>query len=363
MGQLLGLQHERESAGISLFDTQMRRRLWWQVIVCDNRSAQLAGLQGQGPSFSEPVTFSLPANLNDSDMSPEMTEMPVIHKGHTEMIFCLVRYELGKFLGTNGRKLHNPQTSLWDKDQLINEFEDTIERDYLRYCDTANPLHLISSGGARSAICKMRLLAHHPSQYPDKGASMPQAEKDMLFATSLKMVEYDVLGQSTRTLERFSWHTEHYFQLDAFVYMLIASLTQIPGALMDKAWCLISDIYKYRPSLVNESKELYVEVRALTLRAWEAREANLTRLQLGPVVIPSIISKLRSNLQPAPTQLSNNSSEYSYDSMQYQQSMTAFTSSTGDGISATTPVDDGWQTGFGVVDWDHWNHLLEANVA
>jgi hypothetical protein len=247
MGQRIKLHNERESLGYSVFDVRIRRRVWWQLLLIDSRSGQLCGVKSL--ALPQAFDFPLPANLNDADINPDMTELPMIHTTPTEMIFCLLRYEFGKFLNTNGKKLNSPAFSLREKDQLIDELENHIESNFVRYCDPGVPLHLLATGGARSGTCKMRLLAHHPGQYSDKGVSLPQSERDFLFEKSLKMVEYDVLGQSAEAIANFSWHTNAYFQLDAFVFMMVELRSQKPGPLVDRAWDLVSEVYKYRLSL------------------------------------------------------------------------------------------------------------------
>lgn len=47
----------------------------------------------------------------------------------------------------------------------------------------------------------MRLMTHHPRHYPDKGALMQQAERDMLFAESLKVLEYYRLGNIEKSVQ------------------------------------------------------------------------------------------------------------------------------------------------------------------
>lgn len=203
MGQSLRLhQYDDSTSNISIFDMQMRRRLWWQILLIDGRASQLA--HSPGPIFSPSFDSTLPSNLNDADISPSMTGKPIPHEGPTEMLFCLLRYELGKFLNEQGSSLHSSSVSTVEKDRLIDRFEERLERVYLRFCDPALPLHLIASGGARSAICKMRLMAHHPSQHATKDASLSPSEKSDIFTWSVKMVEYDVLGQSTPLLKNFS---------------------------------------------------------------------------------------------------------------------------------------------------------------
>jgi hypothetical protein len=195
----------------------------------------------------------------------------------------------------HGSTFQDPAVPIQDKDKLIDQFEAHMDENYLKHLDPAIPLHLMAEGGVRSATCKMRLMAHHPSQYPDKGKSIPQSERDILFKASVKMVEYDVLGKSTRTLDNFSWHIDNAFQIDAFVFMLISSRNQEANAqLTNKAWQLVSDMYKHRPSLMDDThNELYAAVRELTLHAWEAREAKIAHSNLEPIPVPQFIAELR----------------------------------------------------------------------
>ena len=306
------------------------------------------------------------------------------------MLFRSLRYEFGKFMENNGRKLNNHDLGIAEKDQLIEELENYLESKYLRYCDPAIPLHLISSSGARSGICKMRLVAHHPQQYPDKGASMSRAERDMVFFTSLRMVEYDVLGQTTKQVAQFLWHINHYFQLDAFVFMLIESRHQLSGELADKAWQLISDVYKYHPELlIDETNELYAAVRELTLQAWDARQMELKRL--NPHILmnpPSYIAHLQSrkpanangNAEPinpsrdgsqAQSQSTRNASfgaekggsammaeDLDYLDYSEQQQQQPYTGQSGGDLS----FDHAVSADMNYYDWDYFNSLLESGM-
>lgn len=208
---------------------------------------------------------------------------------------CLCRYEVGEFMIQHGSSFQDPAIPIEEKDKLIDQFEAHMDDNYLKHLDPAIPLHLMAEGGVRSATCKMRLMAHHPSQYPDRGKSIPQSERDILFQVSVKMVEYDVLGKSTKTLDNFSWHIDNAFQIDAFVFMLISSQNQdAKAALTNKAWQLVADMYKHRQSLLEDNNnELYAAVRELTLHAWEAREAKIAQDNAEPIPVPEVIAELR----------------------------------------------------------------------
>lgn len=347
MGQRMDLHLENgESLSVN---SEIRRRVWWQILMMDGRSTQLAGAQVQPTSVTP--GYPLPLNVNDDDLNYLSDSMPAPKKGPTDMIFCLLRYEVGLYFANNGRKFFDPTSTVEEKDALINEFEDRIEIKYLRYCDATNPLHLISSGGARSAICKLRLMAHHLSQYSDKGASLPQSEYDMLFATSMKMVEYDVLGYTTASISGFLWHIKVYFQMDAFVFMLIESLKQRPGPKVDRAWVLVADVLRYHPELMtDESKQLSFEVRRLVARAWVGRVNNAIKAGLVPpqpaAEVLQIQERLESTQQALPTQESEDHNN-DINVTDHQTATDDFPTS----LEYEAVLDDN------VLDWSHWMDL------
>ena len=86
IGQRIGLHRESASRAVSVFEAEMRRRLWWQILILDFRSAQLSGskVEADGQNFQT----KRPLNVNDSDLTPSMKEPPVEHPGITDMLFC-----------------------------------------------------------------------------------------------------------------------------------------------------------------------------------------------------------------------------------------------------------------------------------
>lgn len=218
------------------------------------------------------------------------------------MIFCCLRYETAQAL--RGAKPGTPckDTAAWslaagveflpEKDKAIDELEASFEERFLRYCDPSIPLHLMTIYVAKSVICTMRIMAHHPRQYPDKGASMPQKEKDMLFTESLKELEFDSLGHTTKCVQGYLWHVASHFQLDAFIYLLSELRHRTSGELVDRAWRQIELSFQNRPEMINNTKNsLYVAIGNLVLKAWQKREEAQGNYQGPP---PRFISLLRS---------------------------------------------------------------------
>jgi Fungal specific transcription factor domain. len=169
----MGLHRDGTALRLSVFETEMRRRLWWQLIILDSWNGRLSG-SGSALTFPHMDT-KLPLNVNDSDLYPDMKEIPKEHSGATEMIFCLMRYEVGHFFlrkitasspfDGHWSTFSNLSKSLAEKDQALDEMERILEQKYLRHCDKSIPLHLATLFVAKAASCAMRLEAHHPRQY------------------------------------------------------------------------------------------------------------------------------------------------------------------------------------------------------
>ncbi|KAK9352189.1 fungal-specific transcription factor domain-containing protein [Lipomyces doorenjongii] len=292
IGQRIGLHREIASSKLSIFEAEIRRRLWWQILILDNRSAQLSGI-GSGLEAYDFSEAWRPLNINDFDLSPTMKELPAEHTGVTEMLFCSVRYEIGVFMRQT-ESWKATAVSMQVKDKAINELENRLEQKYLRYCDTSIPLHLLSSLLARTAVCQMRLKAHHPRQYPDKGANMPQSEKDMLFSTSLKMIEYDNLTHASKCIQGYLWHVNVFFQLDAFIYILSELRARVAGELVDKAWQQVNLVYDYHPEMITDRRHaLYFAIGNLAVKAWEKRVGCAEHTQgIYQLTTPHFISAL-----------------------------------------------------------------------
>lgn len=379
IGQRIGLHHDGASLGLPIFETELRRRLWWQIVLLDGRSAEISG---SGTSLLAPVwDTKTPLNINDSDLNPNMREMPVEHTGLTEMVFCLLRYEFGIFLrnssptaGFDGSwpKLSSTAVSVAEKDKSIEDLEQLLEQKFLRLCDPSIPLHFECILVAKAAMCIMRLRAHHPRHRSDGGAAMPQNEKDILFSNSVKVLELDNISHSTQVAQRFLWHTKSYFQWHAMIYALSELCSRTAGGEADRAWQQITEVYKYHPELLSDTKSaLNIAIGNLTIKAWEAHETELERQQQrSQTRPPSFISTLYSQRKsrktlPAPTPSPSEpmiiTSDGSLARERQVREIHESESSMGDGTSSglgKPRTSDSPFKEHSPIDWAEWDNLL-----
>lgn len=197
----MGLNFDGTGYGLPPFETEMRRRLWWQIIFIDLRVGELAGCP---PSMLQHLrTTKIPLNVNDSDLYPDMREPPTEHTGITEMIHVLPRCEIIKMYLE--AKLFNRPPRMTIPDSQIDAFDALIEEKYLKWCDDDVPWHVLAKLAIKSALAKVRLGNH--KDYLLSGittsAAMDMAAREKMFRSCLVMLESFLLMSMTKSLERF----------------------------------------------------------------------------------------------------------------------------------------------------------------
>ena len=320
----MGVHRDGTALGVPPFETEMRRRLWWQITILDFRSAELTG-SGRFGDMSLSDT-GVPTNVNDPDIWPGMKKAPMDKERPTEMVGCLLRCEFGRFwkekllqktTGKSGDpvsdltdEIANVRTSFtlkdlspWEasteeRDRNIDELEQRLEEKFLRYCEPQIPIQFMASLIGRGAVASMRLMAHHPRRYKDE-SQIPESERALLWRLSTKLLEGDTFAHTTKSMKRFLWHTNVYFQWQALIYILSQLKSRTTGEEVDKAWALVNDVYDNHSEFVIEwKKTLHVAVGGLCLKAWDARikgrqEAQQKGEFMLPLQTPDYIEMLR----------------------------------------------------------------------
>lgn len=236
-----------------------------------------------------------PLNINDTDIWPDMTTTPEPRTGATDMMFCLARTELAKFVqkamplfGNWSRVLE--EVELADKERLLDEIEEEMETKYLRYCDFADPLHNIVMAMARTAINAGKLRIRLPRIKEVKDLS--EKEREAIWTQSLKIIDYDIAAQNNGNLKRFRWHLEAFFQWDSLIWILNDIRRHPLDHVDDQIWSKIEKVYQFHPNMLVQRRALHLAVAQLTLKAWDASHPPAPQTQT-PLPEPSFITTLR----------------------------------------------------------------------
>ena len=277
LAQALNLHQDGNgtSSGLSVFESELRRRLWWQLIVLDIRAAEDRGTNTVIARGS--YDTRLPHNIDDTEFGPDTTAPLQDRPGPSDATFSLLTAQSsGIFLWTEHG--HKEQPSEAETVRRVKHLE-------TQFVNGADPEHAgsyIASVTARLIILKMWLLVRYPvhprdghTGVPGKGRvssshigisnaagpsqfnveipsitadpnSAAYVSRESTLRTALSIIE---LSESLATgpySDRFRWWTDTYVQWHPLAVALAELCTQTQGAIVEHA---VSNAQPHPPSL------------------------------------------------------------------------------------------------------------------
>ncbi|KAE8442681.1 hypothetical protein EG329_002926 [Mollisiaceae sp. DMI_Dod_QoI] len=313
IAQGMGLERDGMFLGLSPFEAEIRRRIWWLLKTHDHRTAELCGLSKFRDLDTGPDNTKWPTNVNDDQLYLGMPSLPAESKTLTDIAFVALKYELVNFTASRVTKFRQQgkNSSQWDRDlasggdkvetdEALREFEGLLEMKYLRYCDPSQPLHLMTMLMARAAINTVRFLTHHPRRWASIQQT-PLSERQWVWEVSIKLLEQHNVLRSNPLLKQFAWHAPFVMQWHAFIHLLDTLRANPLIADAEKVWELIGNTYENNPAMAMDTrKPIHVAVGSLCLKAYDARAAALLQNNnICPPPTPEFILKLRQQQEVA----------------------------------------------------------------
>ncbi|KAH6961983.1 hypothetical protein BKA56DRAFT_636976 [Ilyonectria sp. MPI-CAGE-AT-0026] len=310
LGQKMGLHRENSDSKISFFEKEMRIRLWWQLCGLDAR-LRAVSTPGLDP-LSELGDVRLPLNVNDADLHPEMIESPVEHKGPTEMMCVLMKFEVpnwrrssptaSKVFENLFRGHARTKISMELEDQAINELEAIYQEKYFSNWDKRIPLHSLTHTMANLAVSRMRFKIHHPRGRAVSGGEihMTSQESQIVFDSAVTSLEMVSIGIRSKFSSQLFTHLTSNFLMDAYIYVISDLRRRCSGERVSLAWTLVEDLYNDHPEIISDDENtFFTALGDLTLEAWEARRKELVCGQgvRESNVTPQFIQLLRDKKQ------------------------------------------------------------------
>ncbi|KAK3944890.1 fungal-specific transcription factor domain-containing protein [Diplogelasinospora grovesii] len=319
----LGLHRDGAQFGLPPFEVELRRRLWWQLVIFDKRVAEITGSSITALSTSG-GDCRFPLNINDADLNVHAKDPPAPYPGPTEMLFALTRIELTVAGAPHGirpmaatttppgggsgpgpglkqpRVQYSPSPSSPDvvthvaNQNLPIDLENFcayVESAYLKHCDSKIPIQFFTLMMTRQALSKLRVVG-----YLCRGvATLDDAERDALFVEAIRMVEYDNIIQSADTLQGFRWYTYQHFPFPAYIFLVSELRQRTTGDLCERAWAAMIENHERRGMTRNLRSPMHIAFGNFFVKAWDAREA--AELQNGrTVATPKLVILLRNTM-------------------------------------------------------------------
>lgn len=306
MARKLGIHRDGEALQLSPFDTEMRRRLWWQLVVLDFKSATATGIRET--LLPSDWDTKMPSNVNDADMSPQSPTI-VSRDGPTEMVWCLIIYTLAQFHKDNhlptfdddiirgqdteagSLEYESYLKSVERYSGILDALDARMQAAEAQYCSpSAGPIHAYAASMRPRFLDKMRAQLTPMRECAEWGSEVTST-RDNLFRISLCHHETDV-----RSFRTFKWFFQSHFRVDSFLYM-VGEMYMRPqtGSFAERFWAVAEGWYELHEDLWDMGRRENVRLGGFVAQTWRVRERTL--LEMGvPFEVPAFVRKLVASL-------------------------------------------------------------------
>ena len=326
IAERMGIHSESELAKCTALEAEMRRRLWWSLVLFDTRIGEMADYKTT--KLAPTWDCRIPLNVNDSDLRPEMKEPPEVQRKSTEALFAVVRGELGEFVRNTMFYLDFTAPALKPiaKDvqngpipeggELV-ALEKMIEDKYLKSCDPENPLHFMTIWTARAFLAKYRLMEHH-SKISSSSMHQMEAQRNAAISHALNMLECDTKLMTSPLTRGFLWLVHLYFPFLAYI-QIIQDLRRRPVSRQaEQAWAVMNDNYEAQfarfGSSFRDDNPFFKIFAKIILQAWEAREVASRKLGES-LTTPRFVSSIRNIVAQTAQSAQNDNTEQPHGAM------------------------------------------------
>ena len=281
IAQAMEMDRDGTLLGLSAFETEMRRRMWWQLIVLD---AFFTEARGTSPIIRENAFDTLPPlNINDDQLSDVAGVIGEEVIGGTEMTFSKISQGASLAilrifaLNPRSRKLQEETMAVFQaREKLAAETAETMYSRWWANCK-GNPLFWDCAGVASIIICRSWLSLHR-SIASLKPQTLKPAPHDYILAAAVCNMEL-VEAQTDPANEPFRWYTRGYVPWQPLAIILSELCVQTSGWLVDRAWALVHSVYNLVSELIADSKSgsLFRPIKKLFYKARQVRLASQFR--------------------------------------------------------------------------------------
>ncbi|KAI0882322.1 fungal-specific transcription factor domain-containing protein [Annulohypoxylon maeteangense] len=303
LAQGLNIHREASIAYLPPYEAELRRRLWWQLIVLDIRGAEDRGTTTILARDS--YDTKLPHNINDADFGPGTRNNLTEKQGPTDMTFSMCTAQCSNLFlqvehahsalgishdGEGSSKSNSANTSS-SASQSVEEIvrqAQTLESQFVAGADPNLAPSYLASVTVRLIILKLWLIMQypvHPRRKPQLHPSItstsgPSAKPSIFpheatLRTALSIMELNEYLQTGPYGERFQWWANTYVQWHPLAVVLAELCTQTRGELVDRAWRTVEDVFPRWSEVIADTKRgtLWRPIRKLYKKAKAARIA------------------------------------------------------------------------------------------
>lgn len=262
LAQNAGLHRDGSAFNLPPFESEMRRRLWWNIRVIDSRASEDAGYDSA--ILLENCTTRKPLNVSDADLTPSMDVLPPERTGCTDMVFSIIRFEAAEAseqmqvipMGSFGPcgKLHIGN-ALEKKAQCIAHYQKRLQQVVFAEASPDNPFYWYTAIVARIILSKLWLIAYHPYLRLDICGGISAETRDALFSKAICIVESQLLLHTGAPTQNWSWLCVTHVLWYAITYILVELCRRTHGERVEAAWKAVNTVLQFGTKTPSASRQ------------------------------------------------------------------------------------------------------------
>ncbi|KAK5989517.1 C6 transcription factor asaR [Cladobotryum mycophilum] len=244
MALSIGLHRDGSKLGLPPFESEVRRRLWWHLLARDSRSAEDHGISSWStiPAYDT----KMPLNIDDTELRPDMKELPLPHTGWTRMSLPLVCMELAQTLQTIANLSITP-TGSTPKEVIRNDMFNQLRARVELYIKPCNPVIPIQRMTMQIALCMVHKIDFVTRQQlanienPDKRNSFA-TEENLISACRGLEIHLDLWADEF--LRPYRWCMMGNPQYHILLYVLWHLCVRSTGRSIERAWRAVDGMFE-----------------------------------------------------------------------------------------------------------------------
>ncbi|KAG8407078.1 hypothetical protein J3458_020573 [Metarhizium acridum] len=307
MAYSMGYHRDGESLGLGPFETEMRRRIWCQIIIQDAKNALLSGLS----AAMLPMQWDTkpPLNINDVDMSPSSDSPIVPREGPTEMAYVLIARLIYAYKIDCDNHIDTPTNEAILLGMSLTNDENTDRAVYGKFREQSEELKralesytakYIGDGAGKVHVAATILKTTILEKLDDVLSPIKDQEewgieifnwKDNLFKMIMLSMEHQCDAHDKMATVGFEWYMRLQFYADMLASLTSQLYRRPMGSLSDRGWRAVERLHGHYPELFDMSQRQQLMQAQFTLKAWEARKTAVAQ-RGGSLETPAYIVQL-----------------------------------------------------------------------
>lgn len=244
MAHSIGLHRDGSKLGMSPFESEVRRRLWWHFLARDGRAAEDHGISSWStvPGYDT----KMPLNIDDNELRPDMKELPPPHNGWTKMSLPLTCMEIAQTLQTMANLSMTPSGSTPKeviRSNLFSELRSRVEH-YIKPCNPIIPIQRMAMKTALAVVHKLDFVTRQQLanlENPDKRNTFA-TEANLLSALRCLEIHLELLADEL--LRQYRWCMYGHPQYHMLLYVLWHLCVSPSGPSVERAWVVVAKTFE-----------------------------------------------------------------------------------------------------------------------